>query len=235
MFQIPLTRRIAAAAAYAAAVLVASLVGVGSAAAQAGPTVTITNAGKVPISINIKSLKDYREDLNGGESKTVPASYLAGVSTTNNNITWEARLRDLGSTSQTRPNKVCAEGVIIWQGQAGRINVTKCDQAAAAAAPAPSAAPKPISMALQQAYGKQWGDYCLSKDSSACCTASERFTGTPDCKTADTCKVSVHICQVMVSCNATLNSCKRSATGAAAEKCTSDYKICHDKALTLAN
>src|SRR4029077_19677832 len=46
-----------------AAVLVASLIGVGAAAAQSAPTVTITNSGSIPVSINIPSLKDYREDL----------------------------------------------------------------------------------------------------------------------------------------------------------------------------
>ena len=85
-----------------AAVLVASLIGVGAAAAQSAPTVTITNSGSIPVSINIPSLKDYREDLKAGETKSIPASNLAGVSTTNNYIKWEARLRDLSSTSQPR-------------------------------------------------------------------------------------------------------------------------------------
>jgi hypothetical protein len=121
MFNSPLTRR-------AVAVLVASLIGVGTAAAQStGATVTITNSGRNPISINIKDLKDYREDLNGGESKSIPASNLAGVSTTNNYIRWEARLRDLKSVSQPRPNTVCAQGVVVWSSQTGRVNVTKCE------------------------------------------------------------------------------------------------------------
>jgi hypothetical protein len=126
MFHKPLTTR--ATATYAAAALVASVIGIGAAAAQSSnPTVTITNSGKNPISINIKDLKDYREDLNAGESKSIPASNLAGVSTSNNYIKWEARLRDLKSVSQPRPNTVCAQGVVVWSGQSGRINVTKCE------------------------------------------------------------------------------------------------------------
>ena len=127
MFHTPLTRRTTATATYAAAVLVASLIGVGTAAAQAGDvTVTITNAGTLPISINIKDLNDYREDLDGGQTKSVPAGNLTGVDPNNNNIEWEARLRDLQNVGQTRPNTVCARGVIIFQGQAGHIDVTKC-------------------------------------------------------------------------------------------------------------
>jgi hypothetical protein len=238
MFHIPLTRRMTATATYAAAVLVASLISVGTAAAQVGGvTVTVTNTGKVPISINIKDLKDYREDLNGGETKSIPAGNLTGVDPNNRNIQWEARLRDLQNAKQSA-NTVCARGVVIFQGQTGHIDVTKCDQTAAATAPASAAAPPapaapvPVSVKLQQAYGKQWGDVCLSRGSASCCTASERFSGTPDCKTKDTCKVSVHICEQMVACNAALNNCKKTATGS---KCDSDYKSCHDKALALSN
>lgn len=120
-------RRMTATAIFAATVLVASLIGVGTAAAQAGGvTVTITNEGKLPISINIKSLKDYREDLNGGQTKSVPAENLTGVDPSDKNIEWEARLRDLQSVGQTRPNAVCARGVIIFQGKAGHVDVTKC-------------------------------------------------------------------------------------------------------------
>src|SRR5262245_21313955 len=127
MFHTPLTRRMTATVTYTAAVLVASLISVGAAAAQgSGVTVTITNAGAVPISINIKDLNDYREDLDGGQTKSVPAQNLTGVDPNNNNIQWEARLQDLQSVGQPRPNTVCARGVIIFQGQAGRIEVTKC-------------------------------------------------------------------------------------------------------------
>lgn len=227
MLHSPMTRRMTATATYAAAVVVASLIGFGTAAAQTGVTVTVHNAGKVPISINIKELKDYREDLSGGETKAVPSSNLTGANPNNKNIQWEARLRDLQSVNQPRPNTVCARGVVIFQGQAGHVDVTKCDQTVATAASAP------VSVALQQAYGKQWGDLCLSKDSSSCCTAPERFSGTPDCKNRDTCKVSVHICETMVACNSTLNNCKKKSL--TDPKCTSDYKSCHDKALTLSN
>jgi|SRR6516164_10390652 hypothetical protein len=127
MFYALLTRRTTTTATYAAAVLVASLISVGTAAAQAGGvSVTITNAGTLPISINIKDLKDYREDFDGGQTKSVPAENLTGVDPNNKNIQWEARLRDLQNVGQTRPNTVCAQGVIIFQGQAGHIDVTKC-------------------------------------------------------------------------------------------------------------
>jgi len=90
-------------------------------------TVTIHNAAKAPISINIKELKDYREDLNGGESKSIPAANLAGFDPNNNRVPWEARLRDLKSVTQASPNPVCARGVIIFQGPAGRVDVAKCE------------------------------------------------------------------------------------------------------------
>jgi hypothetical protein len=126
MFHTP--KRMTAAATYAAAVLLASLISVGTAAAQAGAvSVTITNAGKLPISINIKDLKDYREDLKGGETKSVPTGNLKDVNPNNKNIQWEARLRDLQNVKQPAPNTVCARGVIIFKGQAGHIDVTKCD------------------------------------------------------------------------------------------------------------
>jgi hypothetical protein len=229
MFRTPLTRRMTTTAAYVAAALVASFISVGTAAAQAGAvTVTVTNTGKQPISINVKDLGDFREDLNGGETKSVPARNLGGVDPNNTNIQWEARLRD--------QNTVCARGVVIFKGQAGHFDVTKCDQTApvppAGSATAPPPAPAPVSVTLQQAYGKQWGDACLSRGSASCCSASERFTGTPNCKTKDTCKVSVHICEQMVACNTALNNCKKTAAGS---KCDSDYKSCHDKALTLSN
>jgi hypothetical protein len=82
------------------------LISVGTAAAQAdGVTVTITNAGQLPISINIQDLKDYREDLDGGQTKSVLPENLTEVDPNNNNIQWEARLRDLqtwGRRGRTR-------------------------------------------------------------------------------------------------------------------------------------
>jgi hypothetical protein len=128
MFHTPLTSRTTAGAAcIAAAVLFAAWVGVGTAAAQDGDvTVTITNQGTQPISINIKDLNDYREDLDSGETKSVPPENLTGIDPNNTDIQWEARLRDLKSVDQPRPNTVCARGVIIFQGKAGHIDVTKC-------------------------------------------------------------------------------------------------------------
>jgi hypothetical protein len=90
-------------------------------------TVSVRNSAKTPISINIKELNDYREDLNGGETKSVPAANLSGFNPTNKVVQWEARLRDLKSVKQTSPNPVCARGVVNFQGPAGRVDVTKCD------------------------------------------------------------------------------------------------------------
>jgi hypothetical protein len=90
-------------------------------------TVSVRNSAKTPISINIKDLNDYREDLNGGETKSIPAANLAGFNPNNKSIQWEARLRDLKSVKQASPNPVCARGVVIFQGPNGRVDVSKCD------------------------------------------------------------------------------------------------------------
>ena len=129
MFHTLLTRRrTGTAATYAAAILVSSMIGLGTAVAQAGGvTLTITNSGTLPISINIKDLNDYREDLKGGETKSVPAANLSGFNPNNKSVAWEARLRDLKSVSQSSPNPVCARGTVIFQGPAGRVDVTKCE------------------------------------------------------------------------------------------------------------
>jgi hypothetical protein len=128
MFDTPVTRRTTArAACTAAAVLLATCICIGTSAAQAGDvTVTITNDGTQPISINIKELSDYREDLDAGETKSVPPENLTGVDPTNTDIEWEAHLRDLKSVDQPAPNPVCASGVIIFEGNAGHVDVTKC-------------------------------------------------------------------------------------------------------------
>jgi len=90
-------------------------------------TVSVHNSAKAPISINIKDLNDYREDLKGGETKSVPAANLSGFNPNNKSVAWEARLRDLKSVSQSSPNPVCARGTVIFQGPAGRVDVTKCE------------------------------------------------------------------------------------------------------------
>jgi hypothetical protein len=90
-------------------------------------TIAVHNAAKSPISINIKDLKDYREDLNGGETKSIPATNLSGFNPNDKNVQWEARLRDLKSVKQASPNPVCARGVIIFQGPAGHVDVAKCE------------------------------------------------------------------------------------------------------------
>lgn len=111
----------------AAAILIAVLMTIGTATARADDvTVTITNQGTHPISINLQELNDYREDLDAGETKSIPAGNLGAVDPSNTNIQWEARLRDLESVGQERPNPVCARGVIVFQGKAGHIDITKC-------------------------------------------------------------------------------------------------------------
>lgn len=68
--------------------------------------------------------------------------------------------------------------------------------------------------------GEQAGDACI------------RSSGGTDC-----CK-GLSTCIKMVQCNATLNACKKdkmakdaSCSGSDCQKCTSDYKTCHDSAI----
>ena len=68
--------------------------------------------------------------------------------------------------------------------------------------------------------GEQAGDQCI------------RSSGGTDC-----CK-GLTTCIKMVQCNATLNACKKekmakdaSCSGGDCQKCTSDYKVCHDTAI----
>lgn len=68
--------------------------------------------------------------------------------------------------------------------------------------------------------GEQAGDACI------------RSSGGTDC-----CK-GLSTCIKMVQCNATLNACKKDkmakdakCSGADCQKCTSDYKVCHDTAV----
>jgi hypothetical protein len=91
-----------------------------------GLSVTIHNSAKEAISINIKAFDDYREDLKSGETKSVPARNLSGVDPSDTSVPWEARLRDLKSVTQPKPNPVCAHGVVAFKGAAARIDVTKC-------------------------------------------------------------------------------------------------------------
>jgi len=104
--------------------------------------------------------------------------------------------------------------------------------AAAAGAPAASGSKVP-SVAALQAFGKQWGDYCLSKGSS-CCTAPERVSGYREyCAGGDNCKLSSKICQTVLACESKQNECKKKTNNSA--KCTEDYNRCHDGALRISS
>jgi hypothetical protein len=105
--------------------------------------------------------------------------------------------------------------------------------AALAGSAGASAAPgsKVPTLAALQAFGKQWGDYCLSKGSS-CCTAPERVSGYREyCTGNDTCKLSAKICTSMLTCDAKQNECKKKTNNS--PKCTEDYVKCHDGALKI--
>jgi hypothetical protein len=95
---------------------------------------------------------------------------------------------------------------------------------------------------LLQAFGKQWGDFCLSKGAS-CCTAPERVSGYREyCKSAEACRLPAKICNEMVTCNGKLNECKKremakdpQCNGAACKKCTSDYATCSGTATKISS
>jgi hypothetical protein len=100
---------------------------------------------------------------------------------------------------------------------------------AAGASSAPG--PKVPTVAALQAFGRQWGDHCLSKGSS-CCTAPERVSGYREyCTGNDTCKLSAKICTTMLTCDAKQNECKKKTNNSS--KCTEDYVKCHDGALKI--
>ncbi len=110
---------------------------------------------------------------------------------------------------------------------------------AAAGSGAPAATgPKVPTVAALQAFGKQWGDYCLSKGSS-CCTAPERVSGYREyCSGNDTCKLSAKICQTVLACDSKQLECKKKTNNSACDspackKCTEDYVKCHDAALRI--
>ena len=104
--------------------------------------------------------------------------------------------------------------------------------APASGAPAAAATKVPTVAALQ-AFGKQWGDYCLSKGSS-CCTAPERISGYREyCTGGDNCKLSSKICNAMLTCNAKQVECKTKTNNSA--KCTEDYNSCHDRSLRISS
>jgi hypothetical protein len=103
--------------------------------------------------------------------------------------------------------------------------------APAAAGPGAPAATKVPTVAALQAFGKQWGDYCLTKGSS-CCTAPERVSGYREyCTGNDTCKLSAKICQTVLACDSKQLECKKKTNNSA--KCAEDYARCHDGALKI--
>ena len=105
------TPRINATTTYVAAVLLASLIGVGTAAAQAGrPTLTFKNSGKLKISVKVDKI-GYRNDIDPNKSDTVSASKLQNVDPKDQSIVWEAYPADLKSP-QTKPNSKCDGGKI---------------------------------------------------------------------------------------------------------------------------
>jgi hypothetical protein len=92
---------------------------------------------------------------------------------------------------------------------------------------------------LLQAFGKQWGTFCVSKpQGGSCCTAPERVSGYSEyCKSAEACKLSAKICNTMVQCSARQEECKKRemakdprCDGAACKRCTSDYAACSSAA-----
>jgi hypothetical protein len=159
-------------------------------------------------------------------------------------VTANLRPRNIRSPAQGGGAQVVQSNVIdgtirVSPGSSVAVRAPNAPAAPAASGSTASPGPAVVSVALQQSFGKQWGDYCLSKDKS-CCTASERFSGTPDCKSKDTCKVSVKICETMVSCNSAQNDCRKKTMSPkcdndACKKCVADYKSCHDAALRISN
>jgi hypothetical protein len=95
-----------------AAVLVASWVGAGTAAVQAGQlSLKFTNASKTKISIKVDKI-GYREDIAPGSSVMVAPTKLQSVDPKDQSIDWDAHQADLKSVQQKSPNPVCASGKI---------------------------------------------------------------------------------------------------------------------------
>jgi hypothetical protein len=95
--------------------------------------------------------------------------------------------------------------------------------------------PKVAVVVANKSLGKEWGEACLRQGSEACCSAS----ATRECKDASLCNAGVKMCVTMVKCDAKLNECKKremttdkSCDGSKCKACTSDYKTCHDNAVS---
>jgi len=112
MFRTFQATRTTATTACVAAVLVASLIGIGAAAAQPrNPTLTFKNGSKVKISIKVDKF-GYRNDIAPGGSDTVPSAKLQNVDPKDTGIVWEAYQADLKSVNQPKPNPRCDTGKI---------------------------------------------------------------------------------------------------------------------------
>ena len=97
---------------YLAAALVAMLMGVGAAAAQAvNPSLTFKNGASVKISVKVDKI-GYREDIDPGSSVAVPSSKLQNVDPTDAGIVWDAYQADLNNIEQQKPNPRCDGGLI---------------------------------------------------------------------------------------------------------------------------
>ncbi len=90
-------------------VLVASMLGVGT--AVAGVSLTFKNSGKLKISVKVDKI-GYRNDIDKGRSDTVPAARLQNVDPKDDGIVWEAYPADLKSVAQKQPNGKCDGGKI---------------------------------------------------------------------------------------------------------------------------
>jgi len=99
-----------------------------------------------------------------------------------------------------------------------------------------------VTVVANKSLGKQWGDKCLAQGSMPCCRASAQH----DCKSMKLCGLAIRMCETMVTCDQTLNACKRRTMddpknkdphcdGAACRQCTADYKKCHDTAVSMSN
>jgi hypothetical protein len=95
-----------------AAAFVASLLALGTVAAQpVNPTLSFKNNASLKISVKVDKI-GYREDINPGSSETVPSSKLQNVDPTDTGIVWEAFPADLKSPDQKEPNAKCDGGTI---------------------------------------------------------------------------------------------------------------------------
>jgi hypothetical protein len=109
---------------------------------------------------------------------------------------------------------------------------------AAGAITSPLAAAKP--------WGEEWGDYCLQNATSTsvyrqgqCCQAQhDKHRVCSVDKNQAACKQGMFVCRQMISCNHTLDECKKremttdkDCSHEKCKQCTASYKECHDKAV----